>query len=75
MELKHGGDVIMSPIFRFGVSGVDLFFVISGFVMVYVTWSVKRSIRNSLSFFFARVTRIYPIYWVIALAVLMGWLD
>lgn len=74
MEIKHGGDSILPAITRFGISGVDLFFVISGFVMVYVTWSSQRSRGDSLKFLFSRFTRIYPIYWLIALSVFLAWL-
>jgi len=74
MEIKHGGDMILPAFFRFGISGVDMFFVISGFIMVYVTWSSERSPKRSLKFLFARLTRIYPIYWLIAGAVFVAWL-
>jgi len=74
MEVKHGGDMILPAFFRFGISGVDLFFVISGFIMVYVTWHAQRSARNSLTFLFARVSRIYPIYWLISGAIFIAWL-
>jgi peptidoglycan/LPS O-acetylase OafA/YrhL len=46
-----------------GFAGVDLFFVISGFIMVYVTDGVRPGIRSSLDFLFARATRIYPLWW------------
>ena len=49
-----------------GFAGVDLFFVISGFIMVYVTEGVRAGLRSSLDFLFARVTRIYPLWWVFA---------
>jgi peptidoglycan/LPS O-acetylase OafA/YrhL len=49
-----------------GYAGVDLFFVISGFIMVYVTEGMKPGIRSSLDFLFARVTRIYPLWWIFA---------
>ena len=49
-----------------GFAGVDLFFVISGFIMVYVTQGMRAGIRSSLDFLFARVTRIYPLWWVFA---------
>ena len=74
MEIKHGGDKILPEFFRFGISGVDLFFVISGFIMVYVTWKSERSSRRSLEFLYARFTRIYPIYWMISAMVFTAWL-
>ena len=45
-------------------AGVDLFFVISGFVMVYVTMKSERSPRQFLAM---RAARIVPLYWVFTL--------
>jgi len=73
IELKHSGDAILPKITQLGIFGVDLFFTISGFIMVYVTWSDERSLRNSTKFLFARATRIYPIYWLIAIFVFIAW--
>jgi exopolysaccharide production protein ExoZ len=50
----------------FGHGGVDLFFVISGFIMVYTTRG--RAITPA-AFIVNRITRIAPIYWLITLAV------
>lgn len=62
-----------------GMMGVDLFFVISGFIMVYVTrdWQADRLDTRSRQvgeFLFARATRIYPLYWIITLALFVVWL-
>lgn len=46
-------------------SGVDLFFVISGFVMVYVTSDRERSAPQFLAM---RAARIIPVYWFYTLA-------
>jgi exopolysaccharide production protein ExoZ len=48
-----------------GQAGVDIFFVISGFVMVYVTRERERSAGQFLSM---RAIRIIPIYWFYTLA-------
>lgn len=48
--------------FEVGASGVHIFFVISGFVMVYTT---IRSNLSSGSFLKRRLIRIYPIYWLV----------
>jgi peptidoglycan/LPS O-acetylase OafA/YrhL len=48
----------------FGQTGVDLFFVISGFVMVLTTAGSGRTARDAGRFLLARSTRIYPVYWV-----------
>ena len=50
-----------------GSSGVDIFFVISGFVMLH-TQFLKR--RSPFQFLRSRIVRIVPIYWVITLFVL-----
>ncbi|MGJ3230227.1 MAG: acyltransferase family protein [Oceanicaulis sp.] len=58
-----------------GVSGVDLFFVLSGFVMVYVTRHAAHGLTPFIGrFLYARVTRIYPAYWLATLATLAGYL-
>jgi exopolysaccharide production protein ExoZ len=46
---------------HFGTVGVDLFFVISGFIMWTTT---ERSRREPLRFWLARIVRILPLYWV-----------
>jgi peptidoglycan/LPS O-acetylase OafA/YrhL len=50
--------------FNTGNSGVDIFFVLSGFVMVVSTWKKKISI---LGFFRRRFVRIFPLYFVLTL--------
>ena len=63
-ELKYsGGDLLLPQWFRFGETGVDLFFVISGFVMVTVTRGRFGRAEEVVRFLWGRVTRIYPTYW------------
>jgi len=45
-----------------GWAGVDLFFVISGFIMVYVTRETGRSLGDVRSFLTSRITRIYSAF-------------
>jgi exopolysaccharide production protein ExoZ len=45
-----------------GACGVDLFFVISGFIMVYTT-RTKAGSNDALAFITRRILRIYPLYW------------
>ncbi|MEQ9505710.1 MAG: acyltransferase [Hyphomonas sp.] len=47
------------PLFATGAAGVDIFFVISGFIMVYVTPNHE----TALSFIARRLARIVPLYW------------
>jgi exopolysaccharide production protein ExoZ len=52
------------PSFNFGRGGVDLFFVISGFVMVYSSGPYFGRARGAQEFFLRRLARIVPLYWV-----------
>jgi exopolysaccharide production protein ExoZ len=49
--------------------GVDIFFVISGFIMV-----VSTGASTPREFFIKRVVRVVPLYWVMTLMVVMGYL-
>lgn len=49
-----------------GWIGVDLFFVISGYIMVHVTRNVTPGLASSGQFLFKRITRIYPLWWLCA---------
>ena len=53
-----------------GVQGVDIFFVISGFIMMHI---MHQRSQNYLEFFFARFFRIAPLYYLAtALIILTG---
>lgn len=45
-------------------AAVDLFFVISGFIMVYVSWNLAPSVTSARSFILARLFRIVPFWWM-----------
>ena len=71
VENKYSGFATLLPAsFQFGTFGVDLFFVISGFVMVTVTRGRFQDGKQSLRFLYHRLTRIYPLYWVYTLMAL-----
>lgn len=55
---------MMSIVGHWGWSGVDFFFVISGFVMVYTQ---HRKPKSPLRFAANRALRIIPIYWILTL--------
>jgi peptidoglycan/LPS O-acetylase OafA/YrhL len=60
---------------KLGVHGVDLFFIISGFIMVWVTAGQFAQKGAPLRFFRHRLIRIVPPYWVyttLALAILIA---
>nr|UVN06438.1 MAG: OpgC protein [Bacteriophage sp.] len=50
-----------------GAIGVDLFFVISGFIMYYVTFNKTAGIKTAISFLINRAIRIIPLYYIILL--------
>jgi exopolysaccharide production protein ExoZ len=56
-----------------GAAGVDIFFVISGFIMVYTT-SEKSGNKAALIFLKKRVLRIYPLYWFWTSVLFILWL-
>ncbi|HEY5728910.1 MAG TPA: acyltransferase [Anaerolineales bacterium] len=71
VENKYSGfDTLLPATLQFGTFGVDLFFVISGFVMVTVTRGKFQNIKQSLRFLYHRLTRIYPLYWIYTLMAL-----
>jgi exopolysaccharide production protein ExoZ len=47
----------------YGQFGVDLFFVISGFVMVYASERLFGRAGAPITFFTRRLARIVPLYW------------
>lgn len=67
---------LRTPLFHagwwFGAAGVDLFFVLSGFVITYVHWNQLGRPPAVPAYLFRRAWRIYPIYWVVLLLSTFG---
>ena len=59
---------IFSIIGTWGQSGVDIFFVLSGFVMIHTQIQKPKKIHE---FYFSRLNRIVPIYWLITLFIVL----
>lgn len=74
IERKYSSDQVVGEWIELGMIGVDLFFVISGFIMVHIAWSFKRGFGAVCEYLFARVTRIYPLYWLVTGATFIVWL-
>lgn len=56
-----------------GAAGVDIFFVISGFIMAHTTWDRFDKPRASMKFLIARVLRIYPLHLFCLSLILLLW--
>lgn len=76
VEQRYGhGDPLLPAWLDYGQASVDLFFVISGFVIATVTRAQFQSLPAAGHFLFQRVTRIYPPYWLYSAIVLLVWLS
>lgn len=60
----------MYDIFSFGYAGVDIFFVLSGFLMFFLHSSDIGNSKVLKTFILKRFIRIYPIYWVVLLIII-----
>ncbi len=71
-EFDYGGSAVLLPHWLYmGVVGVDLFFLISGYVMVHVALAGERGGGAARRFLFNRAARIYPVYWVATLILML----
>ena len=63
------GDWRVTELPHFGAFGIDIFFVISGFIMSSVLLRTRQApgVRATLGFLKRRLIRIFPIYWLFAL--------
>lgn len=62
-EAMGGKITIIQTISEWGFLGVDIFFIISGFIMAYTTFNKERNFINAKTFFKHRLFRIYLGYW------------
>lgn len=75
VEAKYAGDTLLSPQLTYGISGVDLFFVLSGYMMtrLYLNRSDERR-PGPLQFIIDRFARVYPVYWAVTAALVAVYL-
>lgn len=63
-------NVDLTDIFQFGFSGVQLFFILSGFIITYIhKKDINKGFDRFVFYLKKRFIRIYPIYWVIFFSV------
>lgn len=70
MAAKTGGAFSPLDILPWG-AGVDLFFVISGFIMVYASANLFEAPGGAARFLERRLKRIVPLYWLLTLTFLL----
>lgn len=65
----HSGQFLQTPLPDLGIFGVDIFFVISGFILslIVLRSSYKSGMHLSVDFMRRRIVRIFPVYWLFAL--------
>ncbi len=62
----------LTPAFAMGYAGVEIFFVLSGFIMVLVHRHQFGQPQHARAFMTRRIERIYPFFWVILTIVIAG---
>lgn len=74
LEESRGAKGTFSPdwVATSGAAGVDIFFVISGFIMMYTSFSGTARAPSPAAFLWKRALRIYPLYWMCCAAILIA---
>ncbi|WP_290700469.1 acyltransferase [Amphritea sp.] len=62
---------LFSVLEGWGANGVDVFFVISGFMMLHIQMKRKRSV---VAFYKSRLIRVLPAYWLLTTVVILAFL-
>jgi peptidoglycan/LPS O-acetylase OafA/YrhL len=62
----------LSPLRLFGYCGLNLFFVLSGFIITWVYYEKLGNRQSAVGFIQKRFVRIYPVYWACLLIAVVG---
>jgi exopolysaccharide production protein ExoZ len=63
----HNVNAPLLSVFEFGDLGVDLFFVLSGFIIFYVHQKDFNNKEQLKTYAYKRIARIFPVYWIVTL--------
>ncbi len=74
LDQYYGSHEHLLAIFSFGNYGVDIFFVISGFIIAYIIPAGNYSLKQLRDFLVMRVLRVMPLYWAVTLIAALVWL-
>lgn len=65
LPANHPFDAVVSTVFSAGWCGVDLFFVLSGYLITRILYRAKGTDRYFTTFYTNRVLRIFPLYYAL----------
>jgi peptidoglycan/LPS O-acetylase OafA/YrhL len=71
-DARHGASPVFSRLTAQGSLGVDFFFVLSGFIIVFAHSRDIGRPEQLGSYLFKRFVRIYPMYWLFTALVILG---
>lgn len=75
VDSRCDSNYVCTAAINFGASGVDIFFIISGFIMLYTSKEEFGSAASALDFLIRRAIRIVPLYWVLSSILVAGALS